>query len=284
MNYLYNGVELPALPKTDKPCAFIGNPLGYANFWYLYFSDEAPVAPAFVNIPGEYILYQFGKIGGEGSENFTEWTLVENSIDGTSFTGTSLWTNTDILKGDDTLYLAASEPIPILAPQIDPLSMWLGWKAGNWVARQRGKKKEQPEEEKTPIAYLYNGVRLPDINAVWTDKETYPYAYITHLKYVDETDSLDAVLLYLSDTAAYSFSLVDGVYMIPTGSKVQTYHFIDQEIVLGEESESTETYTAIHQMFDESNGYSAVWASADIKGESDEIVYFAASEPVPVYE
>ena len=23
--------------------------------------------------------------------------------------------------------------------------------------------------------YLYNGVELPDINEVWTDKETYPY-------------------------------------------------------------------------------------------------------------
>ena len=34
----------------------------------------------------------------------------------------------------------ASEPIPVgTAPALDPLSLWLGWKAGNWVARQRGK-------------------------------------------------------------------------------------------------------------------------------------------------
>ena len=50
-----------------------------------------------------------------------------------------VWTNTDLYLPDGTLYLAASEPVPILAPTIEPLSMWMGWKAGNWVARQRGK-------------------------------------------------------------------------------------------------------------------------------------------------
>ena len=32
--------------------------------------------------------------------------------------------------------------------------------------------------ETEPITYLYNGVELPDINEVWTDKETYSYALI----------------------------------------------------------------------------------------------------------
>ena len=35
--------------------------------------------------------------------------------------------------------LVASDPIPVTAPALDPLSLFLGWKAGNWVARQRGK-------------------------------------------------------------------------------------------------------------------------------------------------
>lgn len=34
------------------------------------------------------------------------------------------------------------------------------------------------ESEMTVAMYSYNGVELPDINAVWTDKEAYPYAVI----------------------------------------------------------------------------------------------------------
>lgn len=33
---------------------------------------------------------------------------------------------------------------------------------------------------------LYNGVELPDINTVWTDKATYPYAYILHRTETDQ--------------------------------------------------------------------------------------------------
>ncbi len=32
-------------------------------------------------------------------------------------------------------------------------------------------------KKREPVAWLYNGVRLPDINSVW-DKETDPYAII----------------------------------------------------------------------------------------------------------
>ena len=59
-----------------------------------------------------------------------------------------------------------------MSKPIDPLSLFLGWKAGNWVARQRGK-----VSLKQPFGYIYNGLCLPALHK-WDD-ETYPYVIYT---------------------------------------------------------------------------------------------------------
>ena len=53
---------------------------------------------------------------------------------------------------------------------IDRTSLTLGWLVGKQMAAMRS------NVGKTPVAYLYNGLRLPKLPE-W-DKETYPYAYI----------------------------------------------------------------------------------------------------------
>ncbi|MBQ3503707.1 MAG: hypothetical protein IJA75_03265, partial [Oscillospiraceae bacterium] len=63
-------------------------------------------------------------------------------------------------------------------PEIDPVSMTLGWLIGCRIGAQRNTEVTPDEPVGDPVAYLYNGVRLPDINQVWTNKETYPYAYL----------------------------------------------------------------------------------------------------------
>ena len=71
MNFLYNGVKLPALPEWDKekyPYAAMN--LG-ANYGVLYLLDNALMAKQFQ------------------------------------------WANFDILNEDGTLYLAASDPVPV---------------------------------------------------------------------------------------------------------------------------------------------------------------------------
>jgi hypothetical protein len=52
---------------------------------------------------------------------------------------------------------------------MDKTSLTLGWLVGRRIAGQRTK-------QKTPIAYLYNGVQLPPLPE-W-DREKYPYAVI----------------------------------------------------------------------------------------------------------
>ena len=69
------------------------------------------------------------------------WSEFKASTSNGQIVGSQIkWTNTDLLNYDGSVYLAASDPIPVgTAPALDPLSLFMGWKAGNWVARQRGK-------------------------------------------------------------------------------------------------------------------------------------------------
>ena len=185
------------------------------------------------------------------------------------------WTNTDIYNTDGTLYLAASAPIPILAPALDPLSLFLGWKAGNWVARQRGKRQEP--QTPVPVAYLYNDVRLPDINAVWTDMNLASHC----AKPVFDGEFYYS--LYFSD-AAPIWNGSETVWNGPV--KLHTF------ILTNSDKIATAVGMPIGQWFGgEKNSAGvkftvslpATWASVDILNV-DGTLYLAASEPVPVYE
>ena len=134
MYYLYNGAELPVLPEWDKqtyPYAVIAKATG--SHRYLFMCVERPYYDGSKVQLGSSVLFSnfYAKGTGEVWSEPKETTITEYSG--------IFWTNTDILNSDGTIYLATSEPIPITAPVLDPLSLWLGWKAGNWVARQRGK-------------------------------------------------------------------------------------------------------------------------------------------------
>ena len=149
-------VELPALPdEWDKdlyPYAFIEITVENDGIqpWRLYLStvpfywggitDLYPVKPTAAGSAIVYICNEYA----DGTHD-RNWTRDENKdktfdADASLWPAIPFWTNTDILsKISGSVYLAASEPVPILAPALDPLSLFMGWKAGNWVARQRGK-------------------------------------------------------------------------------------------------------------------------------------------------
>lgn len=65
----------------------------------------------------------------------------------------------------------------------------------------------QTPEQKEPVAYLYNGVELPDINEVWTDelKAEYPYAHLGVLpasELFGNSVTGEIAILILTDTSA----------------------------------------------------------------------------------
>ena len=134
---------------------------------------------------------------------------------------------------------------------------------------------------------LYNGVELPNIDTVWTDKETYPYAYLVRVDVKESEDEIHLYYLHLSYTKGYRKSLIDA-WIIPAGSKVVTYSLLDGTSQYKFESayNSTEIFTPLYYPEDivgEGNEWRCVWCNADICDKDDTAtVYLAASDPIPL--
>jgi hypothetical protein len=125
MNYLYNGVNLPATPAVDEAHRHLfithgvvgGKPVAnfHATTTPVYFR-KATNGEIYAQTDGNEIRYSMNGTKGE-----TDWVYRE-TVDYASGdkladdnTLSFLWTNTDIYNEDGkTLYLAASEPVPPL--------------------------------------------------------------------------------------------------------------------------------------------------------------------------
>lgn len=123
------------------------------------------------------------------------------------------------------------------------------------------------------MTYLYNGVELPDINTVWTDKETYPYAVVFK-------------------------SIAYGFYMLVASNSVFTTYIhssLNNRVFSSGKcnwSRYTNESDPVQWAFSKSlvndslnyfvDSYSPVWANFDMIDTDTSAVYLAASEPVPV--
>lgn len=104
--------------------------------------------------------------------------------------------------------------------------------------------------------YSYNGVEFPDINEVWTDKDTYPYAYISGKwlytgKSIGHTNMMGNWCASLSQSNSYQNIPGDGWVLHNSGGSVIT------------------PVTSIS------------WANFDVLN-ADGSVCLAASKPIPV--
>lgn len=114
--------------------------------------------------------------------------------------------------------------------------------------------------------YLYNGIELPDINEVWTDKETYPYALI---RWSTEDDYY---LLTVSANKAHYGPIVDWLFcsnLVPYVQYKHLEHWEDKRVI----SESTGIWPK--------DKMPVVWSNYDVLNR-DGTVYLKASEPIPV--
>lgn len=150
MNYLYNGVELPDINTvwTDKvtyPNAmiFVSTETNWGTgltetYTYLWFLDNPPYVGrsdgTAGSLSGGAIIQSYRLMGGNWEYYAThKWPQAFfynfDSI---------IWTNYDLLDAAGTLYLSASDPIPVNpAPTLDPSAMLMCWQVGNRI-RQRG--------------------------------------------------------------------------------------------------------------------------------------------------
>lgn len=138
------------------------------------------------------------------------------------------------------------------------------------------------QRKRTPVAYLYNGVRLPALPE-W-DKRTYPYAAISSATMGGAT-----VYYLVVSTVKLNFKRVFSYwYFYPQeDGRLQNYAPKQSEntwelMELGSNTVITSEFTA------GSTGIAAVsdtvvWANYDLS-YSNGSAYISASEPVPVYE
>lgn len=212
-NFLFNGVPLPALPEWDKTTyfyAYMYHGSGGDFFAIAKRRSEPWVDGEGVDVVAFYDLMLY-KVSGSA------WVFLSNrdSMMHSLKTTDIFWVNTDLYHTDGTLYLAASDPIPVgTAPQLDPLSLWLGWKAGNWVARQRGKEVVEEETDNGlgdsfPITFS-----LPDV----LENPTFGYdsgnpCYYKISNMIPTADELAAVTIateIIADEGSFSY---DEIYI-----------------------------------------------------------------------
>ena len=117
-----------------------------------------------------------------------------------------------------------------------------------------------PISQKEPVAYLYNGVRLPALPE-W-DRETYPYAVIIGEGYLWVTSVIP--------TVGYGATDISG--------KHEVYSAQDGKYVKTSEGDKANNINAL-----------PIWGSVDIYyddyvPDAGGTVFLAASDPIPVYE
>lgn len=130
------------------------------------------------------------------------------------------------------------------------------------------------------ITYIYNKTEFPDINVVWKDKQTYPYALIWEARADTVTGVQGAIYLFLS-TAQLQFVMntFNNIYSIRVtdGGSVIAYEFKDSAWLRKESRDKTVEGTGV---IAQTVGTPSVlkWASYDVYTSNGEL-FLATSEP-----
>lgn len=124
--YLYNGIRLPALPEWDRgvyPYAHITRAnIGAWYVWYLniaktklYYRKDSDGHDRMFTVDGSPIVYLLDGVSGDvNGATETGWNnLIEKTKEDGVLEHLPRWSNYDITYEDGTVYLAASEPIPV---------------------------------------------------------------------------------------------------------------------------------------------------------------------------
>lgn len=264
---LYNGMRLPDINGvwTDKeayPYAFVYHSSNVNSYFLCLNPQSAVIDGVSVHTRGYGVSYAnwggstWTYLGTQWTEG--EWTKIASITEGCQ------WSNHDILNEDGSVYLAASEPV------VDTFTR--GYLLGTELRNTR------PAREPV-VYYSYNGMVLPDINTVWTDKETYPYAVVdclygryylclsseAYMVNLPTSSSTTPWLGYTANCNHIKFDLTDGVW-VPNGGEQENTQGVVNKKGLGEPA----------------------WANHDlykyVNKKPTSAVFLAASEPVPVYE
>lgn len=149
---------------------------------------------------------------------------------------------------------------------------------GYQIGRQSSVIWKSEAEVRKPIAYLYNGVRLPALPE--SDKETYKYAVITIY--------ISTGVLFKSTASLYVFKSYtygrtsDGDYAIHGADTLFWACDIDKTTMTAT-GEWVQNHPDTSEVWIGVSNQNTKWANFNLRNEDGSIA-LAASEPIPVYE
>lgn len=275
--FLYNGVELPALPEWDKtvyPYAFIYIVTldGTTGVYTLVVSSSSVMS-----YDGNGIICPSATVGQRYTVSEDSWAAAAASDDfyikrdNLIYT---VWANFDVLNSDGSVYVAASEPVPVAGKF--PLREWVGWLIAGLCSRA-----VPVVETREPVAYLYNGVRLPP-PPKWNEDQ-YPTAFIIISFYSDGTPGLAS--FYISNETylpVTSLGSSDTMWLDSpeTGERMRAWVNFNREFKWSEFDRSN----SASLIYDESlpNPKTSIWANRSLTFYDGYTV--EAYNPIPVYE
>jgi hypothetical protein len=227
----------PATQNKAPQTIFNGNTLlkvalENGTIWGHYENETGTI------VEGDFVLYE------DSTMNLFDW----------------IWANTNMYYSDGSVYLAASDPIPV--PTYDPDALLQGHLVGCRLRAMRGKKK--------PVAFLYNGVRLPKL---------------------PETDLPYAAMYFASDRTGYHVCLSSSPWEYSATGDIfrsQVYPVSGSWWKCGGDFSTWERYGGFNNTNIGAANFGGLgadawyWTNADIP-TTDGSPFLAASEPVPVY-
>ena len=147
--YLYNGDELSALPDyddsiykhlcirkaTDYTGGYIYTLYAFTDVEYFLYDGNNWMIELSEN---NHLAWRYNKSAEAWGEPFTDSSPDPELIPRFGVATKLLsWANFDVLNEDGTIYLAASEPVPVTAR--NPAAMLAGFQLGAAIRRMRGK-------------------------------------------------------------------------------------------------------------------------------------------------
>lgn len=170
------------------------------------------------------------------------------------------WTNTTLYDADGNLFLEASDPVTPF-----DLTAWLtGYALGLC-----GKPLPFSKAEKEPVAYLYNGVRLPKLPE-W-DRESYPYAHISKFTAIEDY----VLVVHTKPLFVKSSGMVQVNEDITEGVPCMKWFSTEANRPWTESTSNVFRYDQADDI---------AWTNTDVPIQSTGEILLAATDPVPVYE
>lgn len=120
MNYLFNGIKLPALPERDKTTYPYAQIVDYGIYYMLTFSSDKPTICYHEFNDGMFdIAYKHSKVPWYSKSFLTEenkWSVLgtyEQDLQYSRVVGDIIWASFDLENEDGSIYLSASDPVPV---------------------------------------------------------------------------------------------------------------------------------------------------------------------------